>query len=91
MSAQEELHLYSPCQADLGESPVWDDIHRCKSGTLSSRYRSNGYVLGVIQDPGRLSGRHGSKLPSLLRDSVTSKMWWGLPHWILAVLSISFA
>ncbi|AZE60563.1 hypothetical protein PFLU3_50200 [Pseudomonas fluorescens] len=48
MSAQEELHLYSPCQADLGESPVWDDIHRCKSGILSGRYRSNGYVLGLL-------------------------------------------
>ena len=64
MSAQEELHLYSPCQADLGESPVWDDIHRCKSGTLSCRYRSNGYVLGLIQDPGRLSGRHRGQAPS---------------------------
>ena len=25
MPAQEELRLFSPCQSDLGESPVWDE------------------------------------------------------------------
>ncbi len=29
MPAQEELQLFSPCQADLGESPVWDETHHC--------------------------------------------------------------
>ncbi|TKJ73073.1 hypothetical protein PspCFBP13509_29025 [Pseudomonas sp. CFBP13509] len=36
-------------------------VTRCKSGTLSGRYRSNGYVLGQIQRHGRPEGRHGSK------------------------------
>lgn len=67
MSAQEELHLYSPCQADLGESPVWDDVHRCKSGTLSGRCRSN--VLGLIQDAGLPKAVIGSKLPLKLQVS----------------------
>ena len=37
-----------------------EDLERagCKSGTLSGRYLNNGYVLGLIQHPGRLSGRH---------------------------------
>ena len=29
MSAQEALRLFSACQADLGESPVWDETHQC--------------------------------------------------------------
>ncbi len=39
-------------------------VSRCKSGTHSSRYRSNGYVLGLIQHSGRLSGRHREQAPS---------------------------
>ncbi|TFW44984.1 hypothetical protein E4T65_00540 [Pseudomonas fluorescens] len=38
-------------------------VTRRKGVTLSGRYRRNGYVLDLIQHPGRLSGRHGSKLP----------------------------
>ncbi|PMX10209.1 hypothetical protein C1Y23_33635, partial [Pseudomonas sp. GW460-12] len=38
-------------------------VTRCKSGTIGSRYRSNGYVLGQIQPHGRPEGRHGTKLP----------------------------
>ncbi len=41
-------------------------VTRCKSGTLSSRYRSNGYVLGQIQPHGRPEGRHGNKPPPTL-------------------------
>lgn len=29
MPAQEQLKLFSACQADLGESPVWDEAHQC--------------------------------------------------------------
>ncbi|MCK3829776.1 hypothetical protein E4O96_03795 [Pseudomonas fluorescens] len=28
-------------------------VTRCKSGTNSGRYLNNGYVLGLIQHPGR--------------------------------------
>ncbi|VCU67011.1 hypothetical protein [Pseudomonas synxantha] len=38
-------------------------VTRCKSGTNSNRYRSNGYVLGLIQDPGRLQDRHREQAP----------------------------
>ncbi|MCK3831242.1 hypothetical protein E4P01_27300 [Pseudomonas sp. NCIMB 10586] len=44
--------------------PVLPKVSRCKSGTLSSRYRRNGYVLGLIQHPDRLSGRHRGQAPS---------------------------
>ncbi|KIR19742.1 hypothetical protein PFLU3_48370 [Pseudomonas fluorescens] len=44
-------------------------VTRCKSGTNSSRYRSNGYVLGMIQHPGRLSGRHRGQVESSHRPS----------------------
>ncbi|SDK81325.1 hypothetical protein SAMN04490190_1758 [Pseudomonas libanensis] len=39
-------------------------VTRCKSGTNSGRYLNNGYVLGLIQDPGRLSGRLRGQAPS---------------------------
>ena len=39
---------------------------RCKSETISSRYRSNGYVHQ--KNPGRLSGRHREQA-QLLQDS----------------------
>ncbi|QBZ92580.1 hypothetical protein EPZ47_29100 [Pseudomonas viciae] len=42
---------------------------RCKSGTISGRYRSNGYVPGQ-QNPGRLSGRH--------REQARSHNWIGV-------------
>ncbi|MDT9633007.1 hypothetical protein F6S08_17455 [Pseudomonas sp. JV449] len=38
-------------------------VTRCKSGTLSGRDRSNGYVLNQIQRHGRPEGRHGNKPP----------------------------
>ena len=31
-------------------------VSRCKSGTIGGRYRKNGYVLGLIQHPGRPTG-----------------------------------
>ncbi|MDQ0980758.1 hypothetical protein QFZ45_003936 [Pseudomonas synxantha] len=39
-------------------------VTRCKSGTNSGRYLNNGYVLGLIQHPGQLSGRHREQAPS---------------------------
>ncbi|CRL99465.1 hypothetical protein [Pseudomonas sp. 28 E 9] len=39
-------------------------VTRCKSGTHSSRCRSNGYVLGPIQHPGQPRGRHRGQAPS---------------------------
>jgi len=39
-------------------------VTRCKSGTLSGRCPNNGYVLGLIQHSGRLSGRHWEQAPS---------------------------
>ena len=41
----------------LGRLPGFSKVTRYKSGTISGRYRSNGYVPGQ-QNPGRLSGRH---------------------------------
>jgi hypothetical protein len=38
-------------------------VTRRKGGTVGSRYRSNGYVLGQIQRHGRPRGRHGTKPP----------------------------
>ncbi|PJK33702.1 hypothetical protein CWC48_00350 [Pseudomonas sp. S10E 269] len=37
--------------------PAFPKVSRCKSGTISGRYRSNGYVPRQIPHPGRLSGR----------------------------------
>ena len=39
-------------------------VTRCKSGTLSGRYRSNGYVPIPTQHPGRPRGRHRGQAPS---------------------------
>jgi len=39
-------------------------VTRRKGGTHSRRERSNGYVLGLTQLPGRLSGRHRGQAPS---------------------------
>ncbi|AZF28376.1 Threonine synthase [Pseudomonas sp. R2-60-08W] len=44
-------------------------VRRRKGGTHSSRYRSNGYVLALIQHPGRLSGRHREQVESSHRPS----------------------
>ena len=48
----------------LGRLPK---VTRCKSGTLSGRYRRNGYVRGKLQDPGRLSVR--------FREQARSHIW----------------
>ncbi|QHD07354.1 hypothetical protein PspR76_17165 [Pseudomonas sp. R76] len=50
--------------------PAFSKVSRCKSGTLSGRYRRNGYVLGLIQHPGRLSGRHRGQAPSHIWNAV---------------------
>ncbi len=42
-------------------------VSRCQGGTLSGRYLHNGYVLSLISDPGRLSGR--------LRRQASSHIW----------------
>ncbi|MCK3840909.1 hypothetical protein E4P01_23730 [Pseudomonas sp. NCIMB 10586] len=39
-------------------------VTRCKSGTNSGRYPNTGYVLGLIQHPGRPGGRHREQAPS---------------------------
>ncbi|PMY06647.1 hypothetical protein C1Y18_15960, partial [Pseudomonas sp. MPR-R5A] len=38
-------------------------VTRRKGGTLSGRYRSNGYVLTQTPKSSRPEGRHGTKLP----------------------------
>ncbi|AZF10534.1 Threonine synthase [Pseudomonas sp. R2-37-08W] len=45
-------------------------VRRRKGGTHSSRYRSNGYVLALIQHPGRLSGRHREQAPLCLESGL---------------------
>ena len=55
-----------------GKSPLvtlglFSKVTRCKSGTLRSRYLNNGYVPGLIQHSGRLSGR--------LRGQARSRIW----------------
>ncbi len=54
----------------LGRHSGFSKVSRCKSGTLSGRYRRNGYVLGLIQHPGRLSGRHRGQAPSHIWNAV---------------------
>lgn len=59
MSAQEELRLFSPCQADLGESPVWDDIHQCLlfvdiSGGQINALDLQGNLTRVYESPARI-------------------------------------
>ena len=56
----------------VGARALWllwgfSKVTRCKSGTPSSRYLDNGYVPGLIQSPGRLSGR--------LRGQARSHSW----------------
>ncbi len=48
----------------LGRLPK---VTRCKSGTIRSRYRRNGYVHGKLQDPGRL--------PDRFREQARSHIW----------------
>ncbi|SDK73163.1 hypothetical protein SAMN04490190_1313 [Pseudomonas libanensis] len=52
-------------------------VTRCKSGTNSGRYRSNGYVHGLIQHPGRLSGRHRGQAPSHIWTETTRQILVG--------------
>ena len=47
-------------------------VSRRKGGTHSSRYRRNGYVRGLIQNPGRLPGR--------LRRQASSHIWIASHH-----------
>ncbi|MGR3965049.1 hypothetical protein FW800_11410 [Pseudomonas sp. 910_23] len=61
-----------------GKSPLvtlglFSKVTRCKSGTNISRYPNNGYVLGLIQHPGRPRGRHREQAPSH-RSGVTPKL-----------------
>jgi len=56
----------------VGARALWllwgfSKVTRRKGGTISSHYPSNGYVLGLIQHPGRLSGR--------LRRQASSHIW----------------
>ncbi|TWR63482.1 hypothetical protein FIV39_22330 [Pseudomonas grimontii] len=53
-------------------------VTRCKSGTLSSRYRSNGYVLGLIQKNGRPRGRHRGQAPSHIGSPASVVHCWVL-------------
>jgi len=46
-------------------------VTRCKSGTVSSRYRRNGYLLG--QNPGRLSGRYRWQASSYSRSGTAAR------------------
>ena len=46
-------------------------VTRCKSGTHSSRYRSNGYVLNSTQKNGRPRGRHRGQAPSHIWSEVS--------------------
>ncbi|TKK11986.1 hypothetical protein PflCFBP13510_09595 [Pseudomonas fluorescens] len=48
--------------------PVLPKVTRCQSGTLSGRYRSNGYVLGITVSAGRPSSQ-ASQLPQLDRGA----------------------
>ena len=47
---------------------LFSKVTRCKSGTHSSRCLDNGYVTGLIQHSGRLSGR--------LREQARSHIFW---------------
>ncbi len=53
-------------------------VSRCQSGTLGGRYLHNGYVLSLILNPGRLSGR--------LREQARTQVDRGVPgRWAPAV------
>ncbi|AZF48750.1 Threonine synthase [Pseudomonas sp. R2-7-07] len=62
-------------------------VRRRKGGTHSSRYRSNGYVLALIQHHGRLSGRHRGQAPSHILDAGHQLERLRLPsrHWFRAI------
>ncbi|AZF46003.1 Threonine synthase [Pseudomonas sp. R2-7-07] len=73
-------HCRIPGTPSLGEVPSggarafclllrFSKVSRRKGGPHSSRYRSNGYVLALIQHPGRLSGRHRGQVESSHRPS----------------------
>jgi len=68
-------HCRIPGTPSLGEVPsggaralclLWgfSKVSRRQGGTLSRRYRSNGYVPGPIQKNGRPRGRHRGQAPS---------------------------
>ncbi|WP_028634248.1 SMP-30/gluconolactonase/LRE family protein [Pseudomonas parafulva] len=59
MPAQEELKLFSPCQADLGESPVWDETHQCLlfvdiSGGQINALDLHGQLTRLYDSPARI-------------------------------------
>ncbi|MDQ0980976.1 hypothetical protein QFZ45_004154 [Pseudomonas synxantha] len=56
---------------------LFSKVTRCKSGTNSGRYRRNGYVQGLIQHPGRLSGRHREQAPSHIWTETISQILVG--------------
>ena len=63
-----------------GKSPLvtlglFSKVTRRQGGTNSRRYRSNGYVLGLIQDPGRPEGRHREQAPS-------HRVQWRTRSWV---------
>lgn len=59
MPAQEELKLFSACQADLGESPVWDEAHQCLlfvdiSGGQINALDQHGRLTRLYESPARI-------------------------------------
>lgn len=59
MPAQEELKLFSACQADLGESPVWDEAHQCLlfvdiSGGQINALDQHGRLSRLYESPARI-------------------------------------
>ncbi len=59
MSAQEALRLFSACQADLGESPIWDETHQCLlfvdiSGGQINALDRQGNLTRLYESPSRV-------------------------------------
>ncbi|WP_312407483.1 SMP-30/gluconolactonase/LRE family protein [Pseudomonas rhodesiae] len=59
MPAQEELKLFLACQADLGESPVWDEAHQCLlfvdiSGGQINALDQHGRLTRLYESPARI-------------------------------------
>lgn len=59
MPAQEELKLFSACQADLGESQVWDEAHQCLlfvdiSGGQINALDQHGRLTRLYESPARI-------------------------------------
>jgi sugar lactone lactonase YvrE len=59
MPAQEQLKLFSACQADLGESPVWDEAHQCLlfvdiSGGQINALDQHGRLTRLYESPARI-------------------------------------